>query len=131
MRTTKLPNYLRTYRKRAGLSQRDLAFLLGVRARGPVSEMEKRRRMPLLRTALALEVIFGIPAGELFAGMRESTASDIDARVDKLAAQLGSKVGTNKRHEYRTARKLAWLQARRGSFLAHDPQNRRAASARA
>jgi len=131
MSTSKLTNYLRTYRRRAGLSQRELAFLLGVSVRGPVSEMEKRRRMPLLRTALALEAIFGIPAGDLFAGLRETITSDIEERVDQLAAQLGSKVGTNKRRDYHTARKLAWLEARRRSFAIHEPQQRHAASSRA
>ena len=70
MPTHKLKNYLRAYRKRAGLTQREVAFLLGVKARGPV--IEKRYRMPLLRTALALGAIFGIPVEELFSGMCES-----------------------------------------------------------
>ena len=127
MHPTKLTNYLRSHRRRAGLTQRELAFLLGVQARGPVSEIEKHHRMPLLRTALTLEAIFGIPAGELFSGMRASIANEVDSRCEKLARELAPKVGSNKRHDYRNARKLAWLQARRGSSIFHGPQDNRPA----
>jgi transcriptional regulator with XRE-family HTH domain len=130
MSTIKLANYLRTHRKRAGLTQRDLAFLLGVNARGPISEIEKRHRVPLLRTALSLEAIFEIPAAELFAGMRESVGEEVNVRCRKLASELTPKVGTKTRHEYRSARKLAWLESRRGSSRPDDPQNVRPARAR-
>jgi transcriptional regulator with XRE-family HTH domain len=108
----KLENYLRGYRRRAGLTQREVAYLLGLKARAPVCEMEKRRRMPLLRTALALEAIYGVPASELFAGMREEIASGTRARMKRLASEIAPKVGTKSRHEYREARKLAWLSER-------------------
>jgi transcriptional regulator with XRE-family HTH domain len=129
MASGKLTNYLRAHRKRAGLTQRELAFLLGVKARGPVSELEKRHRMPLLRTALALAVIFDVPVEELFSGMRQSVASDISARLEKLGSELAPKVDANKRHEYRNARKLAWLEARRGSSTLDGFQNSRPARA--
>ena len=125
----KLTNYLRAYRRRAGLTQRELAFLLGVKNHSPVSEIEKRHRAPMLRTALALEAIFGVPVGELFAGMREPIAREIEQRVNKLASDLTSKVGTEKRRDYHTARKLSWLQVRRGSIASDEPTNQ--ASARA
>lgn len=118
----KLTNYLRTYRKRAGLTQRELAFLLGLKARGPISEIEKRRRVPLLRTALALAVIFRIPVEVLFSGMCECIASEVDGRAEKLASELTSKVGTKKRCEYHTTRKLQWLQARCSSAATHGPE---------
>ena len=44
-----------------------------------------------------------------------SIAGEIDERLDKLTSELTSKVGTKKRSEYHTARKLAWLRARRSS----------------
>lgn len=119
----KLTNYLRAYRKRAGLTQREVAFLLGLKARGPISEIEKRRRVPLLRTALALSTIFGIPVEELFSGMCDSIGTEIEERLDKLTSELASKVGTKKTSEYHTARKLAWLRARRGSIPVHESAN--------
>jgi transcriptional regulator with XRE-family HTH domain len=122
MPTLKLHNYLRAHRKRAGLAQRDVALLLGLKARGPVSELEKRHRVPLLRTALALEIIFGVSAGELFAGMRESIATEMQARMETLSSELAAKVG-NKRDAYKTRRKLAWLAERRASTLRNESQH--------
>ena len=42
----KLENYLRTYRKKSGLTQREVAFLLGCQNGAQVSRYEKRRRLP-------------------------------------------------------------------------------------
>src|SRR3989442_14407584 len=74
MATHKLENYLRTYRKRSGLTQREVAFLVGCRNGAQVSRYEKRRRLPPLRTALACEAAFGVPVSELFAGLRDVAA---------------------------------------------------------
>jgi transcriptional regulator with XRE-family HTH domain len=111
----KLTNYIRVYRRRAGLRQQDLASLLGFKGRGPISDIENRRRTPCLRTALALATVFGVPVEELFPGMREGIASEAKVRLRKLASALGSKVGKKERCGYRTARKLQWLMARCGS----------------
>ena len=43
MATHKLENYLRTYRKRSGLTQREVAFLVGCRNGAQVSRYERRR----------------------------------------------------------------------------------------
>jgi len=90
-----------------------------LKARGPISEIEKRRRVPLLRTALGIATVFGIPVEELFSGMRAPIASEVDGRLEKLASALASKVGTKQRCGYHTARKLEWLRARCGSAVPH------------
>ena len=74
MASRKLPNYLRTYRKRAGLSQEEVAFLLGCQDGHKASRYELRKRKPNLETVLAYELIFGTPARELFAGVFEDVA---------------------------------------------------------
>lgn len=71
MASHSLQNYLRMYRKRAGLSQDEVAFLLGVKSGAKVSRYERRRRVPPLETALAYEAIFRIPVRELFLGTYE------------------------------------------------------------
>lgn len=63
------PNYLRTHRKRASLSQRHIAMLLGARSGTKISRYEHYSRIPDLMTVFALEIIYGIPARDLFAGM--------------------------------------------------------------
>ena len=65
----RLPNYLRTHRKRAGLSQDEVAFLLGCRSGAKVSRYERLARRLSLETAFAYEALFGVPARELFAGV--------------------------------------------------------------
>jgi len=64
----KLTHYLRQERRRAGLSQEDIACLLGARARQHVYRYEAARCLPPLRAALCYEAIFRKPVSELFAG---------------------------------------------------------------
>ena len=86
--TTKLSNYLRMYRKRRGLSQSELAFLLGCRSGAKVSRYERHARMPSLETVFAYEVIFGVPARELFAGTYQQAEHRIHERAKLLADKL-------------------------------------------
>ena len=88
MATHKLENYLRTYRKRSGLTQREVAFLVGCRNGAQVSRYEKRRRLPPLRTALACEAAFGVPVSELFAGLREAAGQAVGERLLALKSKL-------------------------------------------
>lgn len=87
MATRKLENYLRMYRRRSGLTQREVAFLLGCRNGAQMSRFEKRKRVPSLQTALAFEVILGAPVSELFAGLRESVMKEIAKRAVHPEAQ--------------------------------------------
>lgn len=80
----RLPNYLRTYRKRSGFSQEDLAFLLGVRSGAKVSRYERFARLPGLPTALAYEAIFQVPMRELFGGVYQRIEQLISARAGLL-----------------------------------------------
>jgi transcriptional regulator with XRE-family HTH domain len=114
MPTHKLENYLRMYRKRSGLTQRDVAFLLGCQNGAQVSRYEKRKRVPPLQTALACEAVFGVPVAELFAGMRESVEKEIRRRFVAIQARLlGKTAEVCKKGEARlTAQKLRWLAER-------------------
>ena len=55
------PNYLWIYRKRMGFSQKRVALLLGHKTTTHVSDYERGRRLPSLKTALKLEIILRIP----------------------------------------------------------------------
>ena len=68
MRNHRLPHYLKTCRKRVGLSQEDIAYLLGFESSAHVSRYERYRRSPIFRMALAMCVIFQLPPRELFGG---------------------------------------------------------------
>jgi transcriptional regulator with XRE-family HTH domain len=84
----KLQNYLRTYRKRSGLSQDEVAFLLGCQTGAKVSRYEPFARKPSLETLFAYEVVFGAPARELFAGAYQKVEKKILNRTQLLIRKL-------------------------------------------
>lgn len=90
MSSTPLPNYLRAHRKRLGLSQDDVAFLLGCRHGTKVSRYERFRRQPGLLTVFACEILIGVPARELFAGVYLTVERDVVQRTEALLRQLAS-----------------------------------------
>lgn len=100
-----LHNYLRTYRKRAALTQDEVAFLLGYRHGTKVSRYERNARQPGLETALALEVVFGVPVRELFAGRFEKVKGITMRRARVLARKLSAATRSPL-----TARKLELLR---------------------
>jgi DNA-binding XRE family transcriptional regulator len=89
-----LKNYLLTYRKRTGLSQDELAFLLGIGSGTTVSKHETGARKPLLKAALSYEIILGESACELFAGWYLELALAIRSRAAKLRARLAAAPAT-------------------------------------
>jgi transcriptional regulator with XRE-family HTH domain len=86
MASSKLANYLRTHRRRLGLSQADVSFLLGGRDRNKACRYEKSVHKPSLETALAYEAIFQRPASELFGGLYQKIEADVAARAKMLAS---------------------------------------------
>ena len=86
----KLENYLRTYRKRTGFSQDDIAFLLCAHSGSKVSRYERFARQPSLQTALAYEAIFGVPIQELFTGIYQKVERTTQTRARLLTKRLGT-----------------------------------------
>ncbi len=110
MTSHKLANYLRAYRKRSGLSQSEVAFLLGYKTGAHVSRYERRRHMPPLRTALAFQAALDTPLSELYAGTYESVAKQVMHRAQTLAVQLQTR--NPKRGKSLIPYKLQWLTER-------------------
>src|SRR5690348_2590379 len=79
-----LPNYLRSNRNRLGLSQDDVAFLLGARHGAKISRYENFIRTPSLEAALALEVICKRSVSELFGGLYQKAERNVSKRAKKL-----------------------------------------------
>jgi transcriptional regulator with XRE-family HTH domain len=80
-----LQNYLRTHRKRARLPQRHVAFLAGATNGSKISRYENFSRIPDLVTVFTLEVIYGTPASELFAGIFEEARALVERRALEAA----------------------------------------------
>jgi hypothetical protein len=89
MASPKLPNYLRMHRKWASLSPDEVEFLLGCQTGAKVSRHE-RFSAPNVETVFACEVIFGIPARELFAGVYQKVEETIKQRAQVLAGKLNA-----------------------------------------
>ena len=105
MHTHKLQNYLRTHRKRAGLSQDEVAFLLGCQSGTKVSRHERFGRNPSLETTFAYEVVFGTPARELFAGIFQK----VELRTLRRAQLLVERLSQTK-EDRRSVQKLEILK---------------------
>lgn len=104
----RLPNYLRTYRKRSGLSQREVATLVGVSHGAQISRYERFTRIPPLPQAVALGVIFHVPVDTLFVGTIRTAEQDTARRLGRLVARLEAAAPSPARD-----RKLAVLRAAR------------------
>src|SRR5436309_3547788 len=83
-----LPNYLRTFRKRSGLSQDEVAFLLGGENGGMVSRYEQFNRSPSVDTACGLAKLFGVSVNDLFAGTSEKMIGQMTKRARLLEKRL-------------------------------------------
>ena len=77
-------NQLWLARKRKGLEQKQVAYLLGL-SPDKVSRYEKGRRLPGLQTALGMQIIYGLPPHVLFKGLFEMLRRDIAERINKRA----------------------------------------------
>lgn len=83
-----LPHYLRTFRRRSGLTQRELSWLLGCESRSKVSHYERFVRKPSLESILAFELVFEAPARELFGGIFEAVAAVVKRRAKILLRRV-------------------------------------------
>lgn len=101
-----LENYLKTYRRRSGLSQDEIAFLLGSSSGSKISRYERRARRPPLETALACEAIFHVPTRDLFAGLYRKVEKATQSQARLLTKRLD---GASP--DRTTARKLAVLRS--------------------
>lgn len=87
--SSKLIHYLRKERRETGLTQADLAALLGAPWKSKVSRYERRVALPPLETALGYEAVTRKPVSQLFAGMRDTVARGVRERARDLLARSG------------------------------------------
>jgi hypothetical protein len=98
--SSKLPSYVRSHRRRWHLSQRELAFLLGLSSQAVISQHESLARLPQTKALIKYEVLFGERVGELFPGTRREAEAEIAAQARIILEHLAGrhdKVTTRKR----------------------------------
>jgi transcriptional regulator with XRE-family HTH domain len=97
-------SYLRMCRRRSGLTQDELAFLLSGRDASAVSRYERGRRRPGISIAFGYEAIFGISARNLLEGLFAEVEQNVLEQASRLIRRVESEPdGARKR------RKLAFL----------------------
>jgi transcriptional regulator with XRE-family HTH domain len=116
----KLPNYLRTYRKRCGFSQEDLAYLAKVNGKASWCKLERFIREPSYRTAVACEEAFGVPACQLFAGIDASARTGTRRRMRNLRHRLVARA-EGAHYLHRVTQKIHWLGLRLGQLFPSVP----------
>ena len=84
------------HRKRSGLGQDDVAYLLGSGSGTKISRYEHGSRLPSLKSAFALEAAFHTPARELFAGVFDEVERATEARARRLARRIARKRSAQK-----------------------------------
>ena len=108
--------YLRPFRRRWGLTQRELAFLIGVKNGTVISRIEGLEKAPRLKWAVACAVLFDTRALELFPGLFSEVYEDVLHRATELYEELqGNPSKTTRLKLDFLESVLARLEKRRGA----------------
>jgi hypothetical protein len=84
----RLKTYLRPLRRRWRLTQRELAFLIGIKSGAVISRIEGLNKVPRLAWAVACAVLFDTRALELFPGLFSEVYEDVLLRATELYEEL-------------------------------------------
>ena len=107
-------NYVRTHRRRSSLRQQDVAFLLGCKDRAKVCRYEQGRRLPPLRTALALSIILDVSLATLFSGTHRELQKEIAERITVLRSEIEQGHRPSGRMPALASRQLRWIDDHHG-----------------
>ena len=80
--------YLRTYRKKFGLTQREAADLVGMESGQIVSRHESKERVPNLMTAIAYQIVFDVPLRAMFPELYQKIEQGVLQRACALRDEL-------------------------------------------
>ena len=111
MSQSNLANYLRYHRKRSGLSQRELARLVGYPNEATVSRHERLSVVPPLDIALRYHAVFRVEISALFPAAHEAACQIIEERLSELERELHNSTAKG-RSAAIIARKLEWMWKR-------------------
>lgn len=75
---------LRAHRRRLGLSQQEMAALLGLGSAAHISHIEQGRRDPSFATAFSCAALFGAPLCELFPHIAKEARDSLKERAAAL-----------------------------------------------
>jgi transcriptional regulator with XRE-family HTH domain len=84
----RIKTYLRPLRRRWGITQKELAFLIGAKTGPAISRIEGGTRTPCRATAFACALVFGTTLPELFPGLFSQIHEDVLHRASELYEEL-------------------------------------------
>ena len=84
LRSKRTHNLMRVLRRRLGLTQREVAFLLGYDSESAVSRLEKGSRIPRLPELLIIELVFGVAASAMFPHVHRTVLDSVRGRLERL-----------------------------------------------
>lgn len=96
MSSPKLERYLRTYRLGSGLTQKDVAALLGMKTGGTLSRTEWGIGIPPILVLLGYCIIFEAQPNDLVPGIIHDIEKVVHTRAQVLVGQLKKRQATPK-----------------------------------
>ena len=105
-------SYLRSHRLKSGMSQRELAKLIGIVEHHQVSNHERSSAVPSLFAALSYEAVFAVPVAQLFPGIYETIRANVEERLAGWEEKLQDTTPKG-RPAQAVAQKLEWICRRR------------------
>lgn len=96
-------NYLRSCRKKLGLTQNQLAFLLGLESGSRISVLEGGRGLPTLREAVMFERLFGQAVCAIWPEWVKKTEENFESHIEKLVNGLARSFLGSRRKQQRAA----------------------------
>jgi transcriptional regulator with XRE-family HTH domain len=88
-------SFVRACRRRWGLTQEELAMLLGVESSTTVSRIERSVRTPTAAVLVACSILFGLSHAELFPSLYEAVEEGVANAAKTLYDQLGEQTDSS------------------------------------
>ena len=83
--------FVRSHRRKWGLTQVELARLVGLSSRSAVSRIERAERVPTTATIIACGIIFGLATSDLFPSLHEEIEEIVRLAIASLQEELMDK----------------------------------------
>lgn len=105
---------IRYQRRKSGLTQREIAEILGTVRDQQVARHENTRALPSFLVAIGYEIVFRASIEELFPGAYETVRQGVEERLAEVKQRLRESASKG-RAAADVARKLEWLETRKST----------------
>ena len=89
-------NYLRLHRRKRGLTQEELAYLLGYQSGAKISRLEQAESAQVLSLGFTFELLFGVDAREIYPALYDAVRQTVSQRLRELGIRLQATRPTQK-----------------------------------